>query len=321
MNKASSEYVDKIVVQTILETKLRKVHHAPEALQYPCDELFFGDFSSVPTLPVECLQKDHRKNFYAKSHIHTGYLENDSFLVECRQAAESTGKVLLVHGLFEEDYEIYKYLIPRLNENHLDVFLFPLPYHMNRKPAQSSFSGEFFWSAHLYRTAQAFKQTVYDLYQFYNYIKNINSEQRVIIVSYSMGGGLCLRMASLYDKVDGIFAINPVSHIAKLNWENPLCSTIKRDLLEHSYSIDSLIQLYRYYDPMDCSVPEIAHQKIAMAKSLYDGLVNPQDYIYLAQKWHFQKVLEYNAGHINILRVPKLVNDIMDFWNEVSNKN
>jgi len=60
-----------------------------------------------------------------------------------------------------------------LNELKFNVFLMELPFHFNRKPAESFFSGEYFISADLLRARNAFIQSIYDIEASRNLIGNI----------------------------------------------------------------------------------------------------------------------------------------------------
>lgn len=52
-----------------------------------------------------------------------------------------------------------------------NTYYFTLPYHFEREPNESLFSGEYMVSAHLERTVQASKQAVVDLRQLINWVK------------------------------------------------------------------------------------------------------------------------------------------------------
>jgi len=62
-----------------------------------------------------------------------------------------------------------------------------LPFHFNRKPAESFFSGEYFISADLLRARNAFIQSIYDIEASRNLIGNINTLP-CLLVGFSMGG-------------------------------------------------------------------------------------------------------------------------------------
>lgn len=313
LNEASSKYVDQIATQRLINDKLKLVHHEPDHSMSSVDTSF-GDFNNLILQPhgvVEAQKKKYTEISFP-SPIQTRYEENKRVKGRCFCAKESTGEIVFVHGLYEDNMEIYKFFISMLNEQEMNVHLMVLPYHYERTPKESAFSGEYFWSADVYRSALAFKQAVYDLCQFYTYIKN-KSGRSVWIVGFSMGGGIGLSLVSLIP-IDGIFVINPVCNITELMWHSTLFSTIKDDLEANGLTFDYIKNMYSLYEPLNIKDIKISKDKVVMAKGLYDQINDPRNYELFHQKWGLKNEVSYKAGHLNILRVPKLAADITNFY-------
>lgn len=274
----------------------------------------FCDFKDISLQPDDVIETQNEKytEISFQSSIDTRYVENKLVKGRCFCAKESVGEIVFVHGLYEDNMEIYKFFISMLNEQGINVHLMVLPYHYERTPKQSAFSGEFFWSADVYRSALAFKQAVYDLAQFYTYVKT-KTGRPVWIVGFSMGGGIGLSLVSLIP-VNGIFVINPVCNITELMWHSALFSTIKNDLEANGLTVEYIQNMYSLYEPLNIKEIKISKDKVVMAKGLYDQINDPRNYDLFNQKWGLKHALSYNAGHLNILRVPKLAADIMNFY-------
>lgn len=313
MDEASSKFVDQIAMQRLINDKLKQVHHAPDPAAAGIDTSF-ADFKNLSLQPNDVVEtpKDKHTEISFRSPIQTRYEENNWVRGRCFCAKESVGEIVFVHGLYEDNMDIYKFFISMLNEQGMNVHLMVLPFHYERTPKESAFSGEYFWSADVYRSALAFKQAVYDLCQLYNYVK-AKSGRPVWIVGFSMGGGIGLSLVSLIP-IDGIFVINPVCNITELMWHSALFSTIKVDLEANGWSFENIKNMYSIYEPLNISDIKITKDKVVMAKSLYDQINDPRNYELFHQKWGLQHELSYHAGHLNILRVPKLATDIVNFY-------
>ena len=312
MNEASSKFVDLIATEKLIDEKLSRVHHAPED-KYDQAFFNFSDFSNLPVPAHQVIEtpSDHGIEITFPSFIQSKYKENNLVRGQCYCADDPTGDLIFLHGLYEDNLEIYAYFISLLNKQGLNVHLLKLPYHYDRRPAESLFSGEYFWSANVGRSALAYKQAVYDTYQLYRYVQS-KSGKPVCIVGFSMGGGIGLTLASIAP-LDGLFAINPVCNISKLTWNSALFSSIREDLEAHEIGLSELKASFRWYEPLAVQSIETDSERVAVARSLYDQINDPENYDLLVSRWHITKDLSYKAGHLNILRVPRLAGDVVRF--------
>lgn len=313
MDEASSKYVDQIATQRLINDKLKLVHHSPDHSMTSIDTSF-RDFKNISLQPDNVIERQNEKytEISFQSSIDTRYVENNLVKGRCFCAKESVGEIVFVHGLYEDNMDIYKFFISMLNEQGMNVHLMVLPYHYERTSKESAFSGEYFWSADVYRSALAFKQAVYDLAQFYTYVKT-KAGRPVWIVGFSMGGGIGLSLVSLIP-VDGIFVINPVCNITELMWHSALFSTIKSDLKANGLTFEHIKDMYSLYEPLNIKDIKISKEKVVLAKGLYDQINDPRNYDLFNQRWELKHELSYKAGHLNILRVPKLAADITNFY-------
>jgi len=315
VNEASSKYVDQIATQKLINDKLKRVHHAPDPAGYAYDTSF-DDFKALASQPESVVEtrRGHTVEISFPSAVQSGYAENDLVRCRCMQSARPIGDIIFVHGLYEDNVQIYNFLISMLNEQGMNVYALTLPFHYERQPSTSLFSGEFFWSGDIHRSALAFKQSVYDLYQLYHYVRS-RSQGEVWITGFSMGGGIALCLTSLV-AIDGIFAINPVCNIAELVWNSALFATVKEDLEASGLTLADIQARYSAFEPLNVAHIETARDKVIVAKGLYDQINDPKNYDLLVSKWRIQHVMCYKAGHLNILRVPKLAIDVTRFYCE-----
>ncbi len=315
MNEASSKYVDRIATEKLINEKLSLVHHTPKGMHEDADASF-DDFSDlvVQDLPADQAVLEQKEMLVIPSWVHTGYVENDMIRCHRYPCEKPAGELIFLHGLYEDNLEIYNFFFHLLNEGGYSVTLMQLPYHYERKPAVSSFSGEYFWSADLGRSALAYKQAVYDAYRLYRMIQTITGK-RACLVGFSMGGGIGLTLASLYP-LAGLFVINPVCNISKLTWNSSLFSPIRHDLETYGIHFEALKERYQPYEPLGAPKITTNQERISLAISLYDQINDLENYELLARSWKIPTVHPYKAGHLNILRVPRLAEDVIAFAGE-----
>ncbi len=319
MNEASSKYVDQIATEKLIQEKLSRVRHStPDGFHLDLADLV--DFSQLPGLPNVVTEQQQANSIISwsfQSALPTAYLENNQvhclgYLAERRgwsQTARSA--IVFIHGLYEDNLEIYNFFIAQLNGQGLDVYLLLLPYHYRRTPTASAFSGEYFWSGDLVRSALAYKQAIYDLYQLQQWVSQ-RSGQPAWIVGFSLGGGVALTLARLA-RLPGVFAINPVCNISRLVWTSPLFAPIHQDLEGSGISLETVKTVYQAFEPLNAALIRTDLDHIVLGRSLYDQINDVSHYDLLVDTWKLRHVIDYKAGHLNVLRAPRLAMDVTDF--------
>jgi alpha/beta superfamily hydrolase len=309
MNEASSKYVDQIATEKLIQEKLKNVHHSPDPSGEQADT-GFDDFARLPQEPEEIEESvaGGVAGLTFRSFVRTKDPENNRVKTRCYRAAHPVGELIFVHGLYEDNLLLYGSFFSEVNGRGLNVHLMTLPYHYDRKPGRSLFSGEFFWSGDIHRSVQAYKQAVIDLYQLHGYLRR-RSGGPVWIVGFSMGGGIALSLAARAN-LDGVFIINPVCNIGTLVWTSALFATIRADLETGGMTLDDVKARCSACEPLHAAQNRTSTDGIVLGRSLYDQINDPANYDLLIETWKITRVLTYKAGHLNVLRVPKLAADI-----------
>jgi len=282
MDEASSRFVDRIAVDKLLQDKLSKVHHRQPS--HP----------EEPTTMPAC-QSDARS--YLRAY----------------PASRPRATVLFAHGLFEDQREIYRFLFSGLNRLGYSVELYCLPYHYERKPADSLFSGEFFFSANLHRTRQAFLQAGRELRACHERLTQ-EAGHPVFFAGFSMGATIALGAALQPGGAQGVCLLNPPAGLADLIWTSPLCQTIRADLEAADLDRAAVATYFQDIDPLYAYHGSLDKERMLMVQALYDLVTSQRQYDALAAVWQFPHRLKYNAGHLNTLRVPRLAEDMARFF-------
>jgi len=282
MDEASSRFVDRLAMDKLVQERLSKVHHYP-AQPLPPPMAFTGN----PDAEMPYL---------------------GSYPVE-----EPRGTVLFVHGLFEDQREIYGFLFSGLRRRGYSIELYSLPHHYERKSPDSQFGGEFFFSADVSRTRQAFLQATAELSAIFARLRQ-QSTVPIFLAGFSMGASIVLLLSTLLKDLEGACAINPPAGFPELIWTSPLCRTIRADLETAGVTAGMVATYFQDIDPIAIDRTLADPGRILMIQALYDLVTEQRQYEALAKTWQFPHRQMYNAGHLNTLRVPRLADDMARFF-------
>ncbi|NLL07051.1 MAG: alpha/beta hydrolase [Clostridiaceae bacterium] len=319
MNEASSKFVDNLAMDKLLKEKLKKVNHSPKHSMFvPAEGLFsnINNILNVARVNYYSDNSNHRCIEIPSFEITTHYSENNTIHIYNYPSVNAERNLLFVHGLFDDNILNYEYLFKLLNGLNINVYFMTMPYHFNRKPKSSLFSGEFFLSADIFRTQSAFKQAVLDIDASLQFIRNENSFPN-ILAGFSMGGCVALRHYLLSKQEIPTFLINPVTDFCEVLWDSPLFVTIGKDLINSGYDVEKCKKFFVEMDPSNFLDDSFKSEKIAMVYSKYDQVINEKKYKKFINKTGIRNTYAYHSGHLNVLRVPKLAKDITEFIEKV----
>lgn len=318
MNEASSKFVDNLALERLI-TKISQVHHSPNLSVFVREEMPFHPVEKYHLdISAVRVQENNQATWFEipSWEAASPYPENDTVYLYHYPASTPGGNVLLLHGLFDDNMFNYAYLIKLLNEVNFNVFFMILPYHLHRKPAASSFSGEYFLSTDIYRFQHAFQQAVYDIEASLQWIQHYNTLP-TILAGFSMGGAVSFRYSILKKQAIGTFLINPVTDLSGILWDNPLLITVGQDLQNSGFDMKISAAIFKELDPCENLNPDFDGRNIAMIYSLYDQIIAESKNKMFIKRTGIQNIHMYHAGHLNILRVPKLAMDIRAFFDRI----
>lgn len=318
MNEASSKFVDTLALEKLLNEKLSKVNHSPDNSVFISQDIRLEDLekSRLDLSGVKSIDNENGisvftlPSFFKSPH----YEENNSIYLYHHPAKVPEGNILLMHGLFDDNIINYNFLIKLLNELNFNVFFMVLPYHFNRKPEKSLYSGEYFFSADVYRSRNAFKQAIYDIEASIQFIGSYNVLP-TMITGFSMGGCVAFRYLLLKKHALKTFLINPVTDLTMLVWDNPLLVYVKQDLIDSGFEMSKYEMIYKELDPCSNLSLGFDNDKVAMVCSIYDQIIGEGKYKTFIERTGITNVMTSSSGHLNILRVPRLSKDIGGFFN------
>lgn len=319
MNEASSKYVDNLAINKLLNEKLKKVNHSPKHSVFVPAKGLFSNQNNVLSFSGIKYHTDNttvRRIDIPSFESSTFYSENNTVYLYNYPAQNAQANILFVHGLFDDNMMNYSYLFKLLNSLNLNVYFMTMPYHFDRKPKESLFSGEYFLSGDIFRTQNAFKQAVLDIEASFQFIRKENLLP-ILLVGFSMGGCVSLRHYILKEQEQPTFLINPVTDFCEVLWDSPLFVTIGKDLIDSGYDMQECKKFFVEMDPSNFIDDSFKSDRIAMVYSCYDQVISEKKYSKFINRAGIKNVYPYHSGHLNILRVPKLAKDIKEFTEKV----
>jgi len=319
MNEASSKFVDNLAIDKLLNDKLKKVNHYPKySLFVPAEGLFKNQNNILSFAKVKYMKDSaaFRRIDLPSFESSSFYSENNTVYLYNYPAKNAQCNILFVHGLFDDNLMNYSYLFKLLNDLNINVYFMTMPYHFERKPKESLFSGEYFLSGDIFRTQNAFKQAVLDIDASMQFIRSENLLP-ILLVGFSMGGCVALRHFLLNNQEIPTFLINPVTNFCDVLWDSPLFVTIGKDLLDSGYDMMKCKKFFVEIDPSNFLDKSFKTEKIAMVYSNYDQVISENKYKKFISQTGIKNAYAYHSGHLNVLRVPKLAKDIKEFAEKV----
>jgi pimeloyl-ACP methyl ester carboxylesterase len=312
MDEASSKFVDQLVMSKLVGEKLAKVSHRPDSLLSELRGRPFDGFTWMSEA-ASVGGVESTENLSFQSPFDSEYDVNRTVNVIAHEVQNPRGGILLLHGLFEDNRQIYAFLIGELLRLGFSVFQLTLPFHYERTPSESLFSGEFFLSADLRRTKNAFRQAVLELQKCYARLQE-RMAVPMYVVGFSMGGAIALIAEGLARRFTRLCLINPATRITELIWTSAICQTIAADLNKSGFERTEIDEVLRSFDPFSLSRDALNQSKILMIFGQFDLVTLPVQYEELCAHFELRQVLRYKSGHLNMLRVPRLAEDIVRFF-------
>lgn len=238
------------------------------------------------------------------------YVRGESFLNE----VGNKPNVIFVHGWRMKGFDRVKKIFHDSIMNNLgwNMYYYTLPYHLERQPEASLYSGEFMVSANINRTVESTRQAIVDLRALIQWMKN-NKQGPVIIIGVSLGGFISNLVATLESEIDALVSIFYSNRLSYSIWNTIPGKYIRRDLESHGVNYNDLVKYWELVEPNQ-ALPKINKENILLISAKHDQYVHIQDADLLWESWGKPTRYVYNCGHAGIvLKRKKIEKDTMSF--------
>ncbi|MFD0770083.1 alpha/beta hydrolase [Bacillus sp. CGMCC 1.60114] len=252
--------------------------------------------------------------FLYNSNVKSGYSCNDIIPGEAFLAGnEDATNVILVHGWRMDSSKRVKNIF----HNQMiglgwNMYYFTLPYHFERKPECSLYSGEYMISANIERTVQSTQQAVADLRGLIQWIKK-NKKGPVVLIGVSLGGFITNLTALVESEIDVLVSVFYANRLSYSIWKTNPGKYIKADLQDNGVTYKDLVEYWKIIDPSQ-AIPMMNKDNILLISAKHDQYVHIEDTSHLWESWGRPRRYVYNCGHSGIvLNRKKIAQYAIDF--------
>ncbi|WP_370957227.1 alpha/beta hydrolase [Bacillus subtilis] len=316
-----SEMIDRLALYD-LHRKRSKDKHFSAAIAADIDdreEVYSANIADV-SIDLNKSKKSYRVGtFRYESLIQTGNLVNDTLKGEVflNKNDMDQPNVIFVHGWRMDSYNRIKKIFHNriMNDLGWNMYYYSLPYHFEREPKNSLYSGELMISANIDRTIESTRQAIVDLRAFIHWIK-ANKKGPVIIVGVSLGGWVTNLIATLESQIDVVVSIFYANRLSYSIWNTIPGKFIREELEQNGVTYEDLVTYWNITDASQ-ALPKVNKDNILLISAKHDQYIDLKDADYLWESWGKPTRYVYNCGHSGIVLCrKKLANDTLSFIRE-----
>jgi dienelactone hydrolase len=332
MKKLLAKLTDVVTFSLLTHPKLRHSHHFPRKGEFDYylnekflvnPELFYTKPEIIPNIadsltPVNERPYCHVYDFQFDSSITSPWRENNTVYGRYFKTTRSDNAptVIVLHGWLAFNYVWYAGFCRKMAKLGIDSLITQLPYHIKRTPAASLYSGEYAISGDLTRSIEMIRQAVADVRSLLNWLK-ANSQGPVGIVGISLGGWIGAMTVVLESRLDFAVLMIPAVRPDDVMWHSKLCSPLKQDVEAGGVTYEELKELLKIITPKYFQ-SRLAPEKILLVEAEADQAVLSDTVEELREIWGRPAIRRYPHGHISIVFSHRVVNDILEFVQNVS---
>ncbi len=286
---------------------------------------FYRDFKENGDLNfregVHFYQKYNYKSTYNfksclfDSPIKTEWPENDLVPFKWFTDDKKRSKTLILFspGGWRPNYKVEEFFCNHLFSNGIDAGLLTCPYHIERTPNTSEYSGEYFISANVFWTIFNFRHYVAEIRRVIQHMRN--HYEYIGIVGMS-SGGFYAGIASDCEQLDFLFPFISGCKLGSITFNGKITKYVRKDLESVGIDEDALNKAWSISDQLILG----KHTKAKYIKSyisLFDIIV-PTEYQYLLwEAYGKPDKLELEIGHnSSFFMLKKVANDIINIVKE-----
>jgi len=277
-------------------------------------------FYEKPTLPKLNYEKYKIEKNYEigkikfLSEVENGDSNKESvFHYRKNLGTDNNVNIIFVHGWRADNLDrLGKVFLDSFVERSYNIYNYVLPFHMERSPDTSLYSGEYFVSADVSRTLKSEQQAVSDIRALISYIKT-EKKGKVIIIGLSLGGITTNLLSEVEENIDVLISLFYANDLSFTIYETEAGKYIKKDFLKNNFDYSLLKKSWEVINPC-LRKPLINLNKILLVSGKYDKYVINKDTNTLWKNWGNPKRYMYSCGHSGIvLSKNKIKKDVLEF--------
>ncbi len=323
MNSIFSKTIDRFALSSLHKTRSNEFQFSslptwiPETMER--ETFYKADGTSAVDFDFHRFSDGYKVGTFSYDSLLTlGDPSNDKITGEVLiKNDEAAPNVIFVHGWRMSSFDRIKKIFQKqlMDDLGWNLYYFTLPYHFQRKPEQSLYSGEYMVSANIHRTLQSVRQAVIDLRTLIHWIK-ANKSGPVIVIGVSLGGFLTNLTATVEPQIDALVSIFYSNRLSYSIWHTIPGKYIRADLEHHGVNYNDLIRYWRITEPSQAT-PKMKKDNILLISAKHDLYVHTEDADYLWESWDRPMRYVYNSGHAGIVLCRRrIARDTLSFLKE-----
>lgn len=271
----------------------------------------FLEFYNKPSLPKIYYEKGKMK---FTSQVENGYSNREAIFHYSKHfTGYSNISVIFIHGWRADNLDrLGKVFLDSFIKRGYNIYNYVLPFHMERSPSSSLYSGEYFVSADVARTLLSMRQSVSDIRALINDIKTVK-KGKVIIIGLSLGGIISNLLAETQQNIDVLISLFYANDLSFTVFRTEVGKYIKKDFVKNNFDQTSLSDSWRIINP-SLMKPIIDLDKILLVSGKHDKYILNKDTDKLWNNWDRPERYKYNCGHSGIVLCKnKIKKDVLKF--------
>ena len=198
-----------------------------------------------------------------------------------------------------EDLLLLPYFARKLD---VDILSLHLPYHGRRKPEESAFHGEYFWTADLVRTFEALRQSIFDARSLIAWLRQQQGDQPapIGVMGVSLGGMVALGLACFEPTLDFAIPVSAHLDLAGVLADAALLVPMRKDLARHGWGPED-VHAYTHSLVLNEALPVVPKERLLFVVGRYDRILHTDRTVDLWQRWGRPPIHWFEAGHLGIL--------------------
>lgn len=193
-----------------------------------------------------------------------------------------------------------------------EIIQMQFPYHGQRTPRGSRFSGELFWTADLVRSFEALRQTVLDARSLLSYLLD-QDDRPVGVAGLSLGGALTLGLTCLEKRF--AFSVPLIAHmdLTAMVADVPVLATMRRDLRRFGWDMADFAAFVGSVG-WNALRPKLPAERILLIAASNDRFFAPDLVTAMWRRWHEPEIHWYPTSHMGFLpRLPAALRQMRTF--------
>ena len=304
---------------------LHKKYSKNDQFNYMQEEVYalnndFLRFYNKPTLPQIYCEKEKIEKSYEigkikfLSEVENGYSNKYSiFHYRKNLVIDNNINIIFIHGWRADNLNrLGKVFLDSFIKRSYNIYNYVLPFHMERSPDTSLYSGEYFVSSDVRRTLKSEQQAVSDIRALIGYIK-AQKGGKIIIIGLSLGAVTSNLLSEVEQNIDVLISLFYANDLSFTIFKTEAGKYIKKDFLKNNFSYSLLKKSWNIINPSRRK-PIIDLHKILLISGKYDKYVINKDTDTLWKNWGKPERYVYSCGHSGIvLSKSKIKSDVLEF--------